>query len=60
MKKWYEKLSKKELVHLIDSSSEKKQEALLETLRHNLQIQKELGERCSDCESISNKLNIKL
>jgi len=59
MKKWYEKLSKKELVHLIDSTSEKRQEALLDSLRRNLKAQKEADFDCYACQAIAKKLDIK-
>jgi hypothetical protein len=59
-KKWFEKLTKSELVHLIDSASEEKQKALLMALKNNLAVQKKENFDCYECQSIARKLGIEL
>jgi hypothetical protein len=59
-KKWFEKLTKNELVHLIGSASESKEEALLTALKNNLAAQAKEDFHCYQCRRIARKLGIEL
>lgn len=59
-KKWFEKLTKDELVHLIASASEEKEEALLKALKNNLAAQAREDFHCYQCRAIARKLGIEL